>query len=57
MWACAEQIFPDLHYLRRQNFSFDFYRNENQFFCMIYPNIPMNGNHSATDVKLSMFYP
>ena len=32
--ACAEQFFPDLHYLRRQNIliNFIFYRNENQFF-------------------------
>ena len=31
MCACAEQIFPDMHYLRRQKFPFNFYRNENQF--------------------------
>ena len=59
MYAYAEPIVPDLHYLRRQNyFSFNFYRNENQFFFLhVIPLYLMNWYHIATNLKLSSFYP
>ena len=39
-----------------KKFSFNFYRNENQFLHDI-PLYPMNENHTATDLKLLTFYP
>ena len=51
MCACAEQIFPDLYYLRREKKSHSIFI-EMKIRCLHdIPYHPMNVNHTATDLK------
>ena len=56
MSACAAQIFSDLHYLRGQKKSHSFFIEMKISFLHGIPYYPMNGNHTAKDLKLSTFY-
>ena len=58
MYACAEQIFPDFHFFFKmtKNSHSIFIKMKISFFLHDIPLYPMNGNHTATDLKLSTFY-